>query len=426
MYSLVDNFFVRHNFIRHINIEEVSHSIQFDMINGLHKKKADQDMICTFLNPPSSSVKNKNVIVIDAGGTNFRSCLVSFDKNGKSSISMQEKTSMPGVEKELSKKEFFDAIAKNIDYLKDKADTIGFCFSYPVQITKDGDGILKMFSKEIHAPEVVGCKIGEALSETLLNRGWKKVRVTLLNDTVAALLSGAVRGEDEKKYSSYIGLILGTGLNAAYIQPKNQNINLEEQIVVCESGKFNGIVCSSFDFALTAKTQHPKLSLLEKQCSGAYLASCAYEILQVAADEEIFSKDACREIKKMQNFSLKESDEFLSSPYTCKNMFSNICKISSDYDILYELLDAVMERSSRYTASVLIACALQCAKGFSASMPLCIVANGSTYYKTHKILKRVNAYLEEFLTVRHGIHWEIISVENDITLGTAIGAFASA
>ena len=40
-------------------------------------------MIRTFCNPPENSAKNQTVIVIDAGGTNFRTCLVTFDEKMK-------------------------------------------------------------------------------------------------------------------------------------------------------------------------------------------------------------------------------------------------------------------------------------------------------------------------------------------------------
>ena len=68
--------------------------------------EASQDMIPTWDLPPAESPKNESVIVIDAGGTNFRSCLVTFDAEGNPEISELEKTSMPGIERELSKKEF--------------------------------------------------------------------------------------------------------------------------------------------------------------------------------------------------------------------------------------------------------------------------------------------------------------------------------
>ena len=129
MNSQVSSFLARHNFVNHVDVLSVAQAILDDMKKGLKKEKSDQDMIRTFCNPPAEQAKSKSVIVIDAGGTNFRSCLVSFDENGNPSISDMEKTKMPGVERELSRKEFFEQFAANLEHLKNKSDRIGFCFS---------------------------------------------------------------------------------------------------------------------------------------------------------------------------------------------------------------------------------------------------------------------------------------------------------
>lgn len=220
MNAKVSAFLSKHNFVQHIDIDTFSQALLSDMRKGINGEKSDEDMIRTWTNPPEAKVKNQKVIVIDAGGTNFRSCLVTFDANGVPFISNLEKTSMPGIEKELSFKEFFDKFAENLEHLKNQADSIGFCFSYPTEIQKDGDGILLGFSKEVKAPEVVGKPIGKSLADALVEHGWNRPkRVSLLNDTVAALLAGAASGAQGIEYSSYIGFILGTGMNAAYIQP---------------------------------------------------------------------------------------------------------------------------------------------------------------------------------------------------------------
>ncbi len=147
----VQAFLARHNFVCHEDVSSIAYSILDDMNKGLLGQKADEDMIQTYTLPPEKKILNKSVIVIDAGGTNFRSCLVTFDSLGNASISDLEKTKMPGIEKELSKKEFFAQIAKNLEHLKNKATSIGFCFSYPTKITKDGNGIVMGFSKEVKA-----------------------------------------------------------------------------------------------------------------------------------------------------------------------------------------------------------------------------------------------------------------------------------
>ena len=87
MNNSVSAFLARHNFVNHVDVLSVAQAIRDDMIKGLKKEPADQDMIPTFCNPPKTSSKGKSVIVIDAGGTNFRSCLVTFDYNGKLAFS---------------------------------------------------------------------------------------------------------------------------------------------------------------------------------------------------------------------------------------------------------------------------------------------------------------------------------------------------
>ena len=422
MNSSVAAFLSRHNFVCHEDINTVAGAIYDDMNRGLLGKESDEDMIRTFCLPPEKKVTNKTVIVIDAGGTNFRSCLVTFDGDGNAEISEMEKTKMPGVEKELSKKEFFAQFAENLDHLKNKADCIGFCFSYPMKITEDGDGILLGFSKEVKAPEVVGAKVGECLKAELLARGWSKInKIMLLNDTVAALLAGHAIAPSGKNYSSYIGLILGTGLNAAYIQPEAECV--KKQIVVCESGKTRAVTRSDFDIAFTKTTVNPDAFYMEKSCSGAYLGPVAKIIIQTAATEGLFSQNVADEILKIPSLSLIEIDQYLHKP---KDASSPLGKIIADYasgndaEILYELLDSLVERSARRAAAILIACAMQSGEGKNASSPICILCNGTTFHKTYKVRARVMGYLEELLTVQRALYWEIVWQDNDITLGTAI------
>lgn len=424
MNNSVSSFLARHNFVTHIDVLTVAQAIRDDMILGLKKLPADQDMIRTFCNPPKESAKNKSVIVIDAGGTNFRSCLVTFDSNGTPLISEMEKTKMPGVEKELTKKEFFEQFALNLEHLKNKADRIGFCFSYPMEIQKNGDGKLLGFSKEVKAPEVIGSLVGECLVKVLKEHGWNTPkRVTLCNDTVAALLAGAACAGPGDRYSSYIGFILGTGMNAAYLQPGDKELKIDEQIIVCESGKFLSVVNSDFDIEFDKTTQRPGSFYLEKHCSGAYLGPVGLLALKAAANDKLFSDKVNGEILKIQELNLIEMDKYLHGPYDSESILGKIvCSVATeeDADKIYQILDAVVERSARYTAAILVACAEQTGKGKNASMPICILCDGSTFHKTNMIKERVNGYLDEVLTNQLGIYWKIVACDNDITLGAAI------
>ncbi len=418
-------FLLKHNFPVNMDLNPLVDALLYDMNEGLSGRPAAEDMIRTFCTPPSKSASGKSVIVIDAGGTNFRSCLVSFDSQGKPQIDFMEKTSMPGIEKELSRKEFFNKFAENLEHLKDKSDRIGFCFSYPMTITEDGDGILLGFSKEIKAPEVVGCHIGKELAAALKAHGWKNsMHISLLNDTVAALLAGAAGPDDGERYSSYIGFILGTGMNGAYIQGEDAAYpGLKEQIIVCENGKFDKIQRSDFDIAYDSKSVKPGTSIMEKQCSGAYLGPVAFEAITIAAKEGLFTKKFADSLLKIEKLTLIEVDSFLHAPYATGSVLGAKAAESAteeDYDRLFQLLDAIVDRSARCAAAILASCVVKSGKGRNASRPVCILCDGTTFYKTHKIHERVEGYLEQLLTRERSLYYEIISRDNDITLGAAI------
>lgn len=435
--KIVNAFMSRHGFsVNGPDINSVIDGFLWDMEKGLavgngnlDSMDATEDMIPTFSMPPKESPKNKKVIVIDAGGTNFRSCLVTFDENGSASISNLEKTKMPGIEKELSKKDFFSKIAENLDHLKNMADSIGFCFSYAMKITPSGDGQVISFSKEIKAKEVIGSLVGESLADALVERGWNRPKkVILLNDTTAALLAGASNATEGRQYSSYIGFILGTGMNAAYIESNPiqkikdiQNVP-EKQIVVCESGKFNKIPRSQFDLDFDKTANTPGMYVIEKMCSGAYLGPIAKIALQYACKDGLFSEPVSKAIMALDKLELYEMDRYFYAPANTETVLGKIANqgTQEDKDILYTILDFFVIRAARIASAIIAANAIKCGQGKQPTMPISVLCNGTTFYKTHNLLPRIRGYLDEVLTVQRNIYFEIVTVDNDITLGTAV------
>lgn len=440
MNQTVSAFLSKHNFPVRLDVDGIISALLYDMnagLSGSGAMKAGEDMIKTWCMPPEKQPAGKSVIVIDAGGTNFRSCLVTFDGNGVPSVSDMEKTVMPGVAKELSKKEFFDQIAQNLEHLKNKADRIGFCFSYAMEITKDGDGIPKPFSKEVKAPEVVGCHIGKELLASLKAHGWSSVKkITLCNDTVAALLAGAAGAPDGVRYSSYVGFILGTGMNAAYIQPENKSVkDLTEQIIVCESGKFDKVVRSDFDISLDSRTVHPGQYLTEKCCSGAYLGTVCSEVLRGAACDGLVSKQCADALMSLtadngaghSGLTLIDADEFLHAPYKTGNALGDLCASHAseyDYDVIYELTNVVVERCARYSAAILAAAVIQSGKGRNASLPVCLLCDGTTFCKTNHLRTYVEGFLDDVLIRERNLYYQIVTKDNDITLGAAVAGLS--
>ncbi len=419
------------------DINAVIDAMTYDMEEGLLRDPVNPpgqgpslDMIPTWAVPPESSPKNKSVIVIDAGGTNFRSCLVTFDETGVPTISDMKKTAMPGTDREYSKKEFFETIASFLDHLKNKATRIGFCFSYAMSITPEGDGRVILFSKEIKAKEVIGSLVGAELSAALVARGWNRPeKVILLNDTTAALLAGASAATNGRVYDSYAGFILGTGMNAAYIESgKIGKIAASavkvpsHQIVVCESGKCNKIARSIFDEVLDRGTNSPGLYGYEKMCSGAYLGPLGKLALVAAAADGLFTAPVDAELSKLESLELKDMDQFFYGPYRNDTKLGLILAKGSEADreTVFRILDAFVERSARLAAANIAAVLIKSGKGTSPVRPVSVLCEGTTFLRTHNLRDRVTGYLNKVLTEERGIWYEIVTMENAVTLGSAV------
>ena len=212
-------------------------------------------------------------------------------------------------------------------------------------------------------------------------------------------------------------------MNAAYIQPACDVCKVDEQIIVCESGKFTSVNRSDFDIDFDKTTNKPGTFLLEKLCSGAYLGPVSWFALKAAAKDGLFTKNVCDAVDTIPSLSLIEVDQYLHGPYNTNNVLGKICAeiaTEEDCDKMFQILDAIVERSARYAAAILTACAIQTGKGKNAAKPICMLCDGTTFFKTHMVKERVHGYLDEVLTKELGIFWRITSCDNDITLGAAI------
>ncbi|MCQ2592487.1 MAG: hexokinase [Treponema sp.] len=419
--NAINAFLERHNF-KDIKLEELTDALYKDMELGLKEQDKSEQLMAVMPFPIDLNKRSGKTIVIDAGGTNFRSCLVEFSENGEIIISDEKKSSMIALDREYGKEEFFEALEDKINYLKDKADEIHFCFSYAMKNMPDGDAQVLTFSKQVRAKAVEGSYIGKELKQILEERGWTTVKkIKVINDTVACLLSGL--SLDSLEYDSYIGFILGTGINNAYIEKgeiAKVHDELKERIVVCECGMFRSMDLSDFDKALDSKSTNPGCSLLEKMCSGAYIGKIAQLAIMAACKDNLFSYSFAKNFEMLRDLSAYQIDLYLNGYATSENVLENVCVLgdSKDRQLLTELLKQIIMRSAKITAAVIGATVLKSKP--SKNKKVCITCNGSTFWKTFGLKKSVEELLYQELTEKHTINFDIIRVENDITVGTAI------
>ncbi len=428
MNSKVLDFLDRHSLnADNIDMDWLCSRFLEEMKAGLEGRPSSLEMIPSFCSPDAKPKAGECVIVIDAGGTNLRTCTVTFDSELKPVIGDFRKTSMPGIKKEVSAKEFIGTFADEVERIIEKSDRIGFCFSYPAQILPDHDGIPLMFSKEVKAPEVIGRHLGKELLSELANRGHdvSKKKIIILNDTVTTLLAAQAKNANGS-FDGCIGFILGTGTNTAYIE-KTANITKLDasipregnQIINVESGCMD-ICLGDIDRAFLDSTNEPQKYGFEKMISGAYLGPLAYKVIEFAVKEGLFSKSFCEKFSKLSSLSTIELNSFLQGE-ACPLM--DCASDDDDCDILMEILGYFISRAAKLTAANLASAVLVTDYGKDEDHPVLINADGTTFHMTAYLKSYTTEYLEAFLSEK-GRRAVITQIENSPVIGSAIGALS--
>ncbi|XP_057365356.1 hexokinase-2-like [Daphnia carinata] len=246
----------------------------------------------TFLPELCDGSEEGDYLSLDLGGTNFRVIWLSIKSGAVISEEVQyyqvpEDVRLgPGVK-------LFDFLAECIHnfmddrQLKGQNLPLGFTFSFPMTQRGLDVGILVSWTKSFNCSGVVGEDAVKMLNDAIHRRKDTDVDViAVLNDTTGTLVQGAF--VDRK---CAIGLILGTGSNACYIERadriekwEGKDKDVEEVVIDVEWGAFgdNGVL----DFI---KTEYDKEvdrnSLLvgsftfEKHFGGKYLGEIVRCIL---------------------------------------------------------------------------------------------------------------------------------------------------
>ncbi len=415
------------------SIEKYSSIFVNEMEKGLNDQKSSLQMIPTYIEVNDEIPVNKKVIVIDAGGTNFRTAVVYFDNNKNPVINDYKQYTMPGSEKQVDKKTFFNTIAEYLKDIIDKSEKIGFCFSYPAEILSNKDGKVLHLSKEIKAKDIEGELIGENINNSINALGIKnEKKFIILNDTVTTLLAGKSAFKD-KTYDSFIGFILGTGTNTCYIE-NNKNIKKitnsiksEMQIINIESGGFNkgptGIIDNKYD----ETTIDPGLYTFEKMISGKYFGDLCCFVIKEAVQEHLFSDNFSKKITTIKELSTAEINNFILYPFSNNNLLSKLLSQGDNNDriALYYLIDRLIERVAKLTVINLASVVLKTEKGKDPCRPICITAEGTTFYKLKSLKSKIEYYMKDYLINKKERYVEFVNIENATLIGAAIAGLTN-
>ena len=228
----------------------------------------------------------------------------------------------------------------------------------------------------------------------------------MLNDTVACALGA--KALFKEKYSSYLGLIYGTGMNICY---EEESINIkkitkktfEKMLINTECGDYNKLPKGRFDLITILNSSDDKKGLAEKHCSGLYLPKIIYYALLIAKDSGLIKSE-------IREFELKEISDFLNNTH-CSRLFMKKDKLF----IKYLIMDLI-KRAAKIVAILTMGFAKRIK--IKENEKLCIACEGTTFEK----LPYFQDYFKEYLK-QLDINYDVVVVKDANLIGSLYASF---
>ena len=399
-------------------------SLSFEQLEQLRDQLADE--IAQGLAQPNQAIKalpafaclpknelNGDVMVLDAGGTNVRAAKIAFIGKEVQFTKVKHRDeylmSEAQVVGAISADTFFRRQADLIRKVSDETEfDLGYCFSYPSTNSPDNDARLVTWTKGINIDGVIGESLRSKICQAIAQNGQTAHKVPVLNDTVTTLVAGAWLSDCDQ----YIGLIAGTGLNAAAYYRVDQIGKLSEEeksgwrddevmAVNLEVGNFHPKYLTEYDDALNARRvdDNPGKQRIEKAASGRYIAPIFGQIV---------GRERCMNL----------ADGFAFDPDDIATHAGQVTLLRHYPDpYIAQTAEAVINRSADFTAVILAAIIMgQNAHNLSGEQPITtgILVEGTLFWKTEGYQERVAAQLDRLTPD----HLKAQFLQNDLDVST--------
>lgn len=415
---------------RGIDILPCAEEFRAEMKRAMKGEGGSLQMIPTYYAPVQRLRSGKSVLAVDAGGTNLRAAVVRFSPDGAITLERHRSCKMPGVREEITADEFFCRTARFIAPLVPECSDIALCFSYASRPTPELDGIAEEMGKQLKVTGMEGRSLAGGLGEALKREGCGgEKRIFVLNDTVATLMGGTA-SSDGRPYSGYVGFILGTGLNASYVERAERFSEFAGArsgpiIVNTESGNYDRFPRGKMDCMYDETLRDTGKWQFEKMVSGRFQGGLLYTVLCQAVLEGLFSKEFAKGFSAVPGLRSRQIDEFLNFPGG-DGMLATCCSGARPEDafLLYSLIDALSERAAKMVTANLAALLLQSGGGENPLRPVCITADGSTFYKSKLFRGQLDYYVRTCITDRLGIFCEFHKTGDVNLIGAGLAAYS--
>lgn len=268
-------------------IEELNYRILHEIKKGLKKdthQKANVKCFVTYVQDLPNGNERGKFLALDLGGTNFRVLLIHL----KEEHDFQMESRIYAIPQHImlgSGTQLFDHIAECLANFMNEHNVykerlpLGFTFSFPLTQLGLTKGLLVTWTKGFNCAGVVNEDVVQLLKDAIARRGDVQIDVcAILNDTTGTLMSCAW-----KNHNCKIGLIVGTGSNACYVERVEEAEMFDGEpnekphvLINTEWGAFgdNGaldFVRTEFDEAVDQHSINPGKQVFEKMISGMYM-----------------------------------------------------------------------------------------------------------------------------------------------------------
>lgn len=431
-------------------LDEVAAAMEAEMRAGLREEGGSKiKMIVSFVDNLPTGNEEGVFYALDLGGTNFRVLRVQLaGKDRRVAKRDSKEVSIPPHLMSGNASELFGFIASALaKYVAAAGEgdgrqrELGFTFSFPVRQTSIASGTLIKWTKAFSVDDAVGEDVVAELQTAMEKQGVDMRVAALINDTVGTLAAGRYNDEDV-----VVGVILGTGSNAAYVEEASAipKLKLEggelpksgNMVINTEWGNFYSpcLPITEYDQALDDESLNPGEQIFEKLVSGMYLGEIVRRVLLKIASQSSVLGDVSHTNLKTR-FSLRTPD--ISAMHhdgtpdlrvVAEKLADNLRVRDTSLDtrkMVVEICDIVTGRSARLAAAGIVGILRKIGRAAPGDERRSVVAiDGGLFEHYAEFRKRLEATLVELLGEEASRLVEVKLTKDGSGLGAALIAAA--
>ncbi|KAI7872367.1 hexokinase-domain-containing protein [Spinellus fusiger] len=398
------------------DLQEIITKFGADMNKGLASSEETLAMIGSYVAGAPTGEETGRYLALDLGGTNLRVCGFTLLGHGEYTVHQQKYV----VSDELKKGDIrylCDFIADCVDnFITENGSEsvgsdlqLGFTFSFPVLQTAINRGTVLRWTKGFNCSGAIGKDIVVLLQDAFLRKNVCVQIAALVNDTVGTLMAHAYKYPETS-----MGVILGTGTNAAYLEKLTNITKWEreststEMVVNMEWGAFDNerkvLPLTVHDNKLDRESINPHKQTYEKLISGMYLGEIARNAILYLVDRMLlfkgFSSDEMNKQWGLDTAYISAiSGDHTSDLTETKHILESVMQIPqttlTDRQMVKEISIAVGRRAARLSVCGMSAVIAQQGR---MGMDSLVAIDGSVY----EFFPKFEEYMTEALVELYG------------------------